>query len=99
MASPNNSFACLMTARADDLLIGIVAGLADEPFPFRPVLDGPGGIVSDLPARRLSRGAGGRVPFIAGTVLDEGLIVLMLTDQHAHNQHRDGFHSARHSDQ
>jgi acetylcholinesterase len=64
-----------MTATADDLLIGTVAGLAYEQFPFRPVLDGPGGIVSDLPARRLSRGAGGRVPFIAGTVLDEGLFV------------------------
>jgi len=73
-----------MTASADDLLIGMVAGLANEPFPFRPVLDGPGGIMSDLPARRLSRGAGGRVPFMAGTVLDEGLFVLMLTGQHAH---------------
>ena len=68
-----------MTATADDLVIGIVAGLAYEPLPFRPVLDGPGGIVSDLPARRLLRGAGERVPFIAGTVLDEGLFVLVLT--------------------
>jgi hypothetical protein len=47
--------------------------MALELFPFRPVLDGPKGILSDLPAKRLSRGAGGRVPFIAGTVLDEGL--------------------------
>jgi acetylcholinesterase len=49
--------------------------MALEQFPFRPVLDGPGGIISDLPARRLSNGAGGRVPFIAGTVLDEGLFL------------------------
>jgi hypothetical protein len=41
-------------------------------LPFRPVLDGPKGILSDLPARRLLHGAGGRVPFMAGTVLDEG---------------------------
>jgi acetylcholinesterase len=47
--------------------------MAIEQFPFRPVLDGPGGIISDLPTRRLSKGTGGRVPFIAGTVLDEGL--------------------------
>jgi len=46
--------------------------MAIEPFPFRPVLDGHEGIISDLPSRRLSRGAGGRVPFMAGTVLDEG---------------------------
>ncbi len=46
--------------------------MAIELFPFRPVLDGPEGILSDLPSRRLLRGAGGRVPFMAGTVLDEG---------------------------
>ncbi len=46
--------------------------MAIELFPFRPVLDGPEGVLSDLPSRRLLRGAGGRVPFMAGTVLDEG---------------------------
>jgi len=74
-ASPNNAFACLMTASSSDLLVGINAGLAIEQFPFRAVLDGPEGIMSDLPAKRLSRGAGGQIPFIAGTVLDEGPLV------------------------
>jgi hypothetical protein len=68
-----------MSASPSDLIAGTIAGLAIEPYPFRVVLDGPGGMMSDLPARRLSRGAGGRIPFIAGTVLDEGLFVLMLT--------------------
>ena len=67
-----------MSASQADLLAGINAGLAIEPYPFRPVLDGPKGIISDLPAGRLSRGDGGRVPFIAGTNLDEGPFVLML---------------------
>ena len=49
--------------------------MANEKFPFRPALDGPRGIISDLPTRRLSKGTGGRVPFIAGTVLDEGLFL------------------------
>ena len=49
------------------------ASMALEPYAFRPVFDGSKGIISDYPARRLSRGAGGRVPFMAGTVLDEGL--------------------------
>jgi len=49
------------------------ASLAIELYPFRPVLDGPGGILNDSPAKRLSRGAGGRVPLMIGTVLDEGL--------------------------
>ena len=47
--------------------------MAIELFPFRPVLDGNDGIISGQPMKRLSRGAGKRVPFIAGTVLDEGL--------------------------
>jgi acetylcholinesterase len=78
-ASPNNTLACLLATSPSDLLVGEIAGLALELFPFRPVLDGPEGIISDLPAKRLSRGAGGQVPFIAGTVLDEGLFVLALT--------------------
>ena len=48
--------------------------MAIEQFPFRPLLDGPGGIISDLPTRRLSKGTG-RVPLIAGTALDEGLFL------------------------
>ena len=39
------------------------------------VLDGPGGIVSDYPAKRLSSGSGGQVPLMIGTVLDEGLFL------------------------
>jgi acetylcholinesterase len=49
--------------------------MAVDPYAFRPALDGPGGIISDLPAKRLSNGTGGQVPFIAGTVLDEGLFL------------------------
>ena len=49
--------------------------MAIEQFPFRPALDGPRGLLSGHPASRISHGAGGRVPFIAGTVLDEGLFL------------------------
>jgi acetylcholinesterase len=62
-----------MSASSSDLLIGMKAGMAIELFPFRPVLDGSNGIISDQPVKRLARGAGKRVPFMAGTVLDEGL--------------------------
>jgi len=73
-----------MSASASDLLVGINAGLAIELFPFRAVLDGPEGMMSDLPARRLSRGAGGRIPFMAGTVLDEGLFFSEVDGQATH---------------
>ncbi|KAI9448172.1 esterase 1 [Lactarius indigo] len=69
--SPDSTFSCLMSASSSDLLVGARAGMAIELFPFRPVLDGNEGIISGQPVRRLARGAGKRVPFIAGTVLDE----------------------------
>ena len=72
-ASPNDTFACLLSARESDILAALNASLVIEPFPFLPVFDGPGGIISDYPAKRLSRRAGGRVPVMAGTNLDEGL--------------------------
>ena len=58
----------------------MTAAMAIESFPFRPVLDGHGGIISGPPARRLSHGAGGLVPFMAGTVLDEGLFLTIAHD-------------------
>ena len=65
-----------MSASEADILAALNASLAIEPSPFIPVLDGTGGIVSDYPAKRLSRGAGGRVPLMVGTNLDEGLVLL-----------------------
>lgn len=61
-----------MPVSSSDILTAMTAGLAIELFPFRPVLDGPEGLMNDYPSKRLSRGAGGRVPFMAGSVLDEG---------------------------
>jgi len=75
-ASANNTFSCLRSASSSDLVAAINAGLALELYPFRPVLDGPGGIISDYPAKRLSRGASRHVPLMIGTNLDEGLFLL-----------------------
>ncbi|KAI9466877.1 esterase 1 [Lactarius psammicola] len=69
--SPNSTFSCLMSASSSDILVGTKAGMAIELFPYRPVLDGNEGFISGHPVKRLARGAGKRVPFIAGTVLDE----------------------------
>ncbi|KAI9512213.1 extracellular triacylglycerol lipase precursor [Russula earlei] len=72
-ASPNDAFSCLMSANSTDLRTAMNAAMALELFPFRPVLDGLDGILSDHPARRLSYGAGGQIPFMTGTTLDEGV--------------------------
>ena len=74
-ALPNHTFPCLIAADSSDLRAGLKASTAIDPIAFRPVLDGPGNIISDLPARRLSKGTGEGVPYIAGTVLDEGLFL------------------------
>ena len=66
-----------MSASSSHLLVGMGAGMAIEQFPFRPVLDGYEGIVSDRPVNRLARGASKRVLFMARAVLDEGLPLLL----------------------
>jgi hypothetical protein len=52
MATPNDTFTCLMSASKSDFIAGINATLAGGLYPFVPVLDGPGGI-----SERLSREA------------------------------------------
>jgi Carboxylesterase family len=81
-----------MSANSSDLRAAMNAAMAIELFPFRPVLDGPQGIIRDSPARRLSRGAGKQVPFMAGTVLDEGLF-LLCRQPRANNNDRNELHS------
>ena len=74
-ALPNQTFSCLISADSSDLRASLNAAMAIERFPFHPALDGSRGLLSGHPASRLSHGAGGRVPFIVGTVLDEGLFL------------------------
>ena len=64
----------MLAATSDEILVGEEAALAygQQQFPFIPIIDGSEGLVPDLPSLRLRAGAGNRVPFIAGTVLDEG---------------------------
>ena len=84
-----------MSANASDILTGINATISTGLFPFQflPVLDGPGGIVSDSPAKRLSRGAGGQAPLMLGASLDEGLFY-QLDKYQTHVMNRDDFLSA-----
>ncbi|KAH9977926.1 Alpha/Beta hydrolase protein [Lactifluus volemus] len=54
---------------SSDLLAGMNAAMAIELFPFRPVLDGPHGLIRESPAKRLSGGAGRQVPFMLARFL------------------------------
>ena len=47
---------------------------ANEGFPWVPTIDGPGGILPDFPSVLFKNGHFAKLPFIAGTNLDEGKI-------------------------
>ena len=68
------TFTCLRNATTAALLSSWEAAVDVIPdlFPFVPVVDGPGGLLPDIPANLLTEGNFSRIPFIAGTVLDEG---------------------------
>nr|VWO94947.1 Carboxylic ester hydrolase (EC [Ganoderma boninense] len=73
-AAPGSTFACMRNATTSDLLSSweAVAAAFPEPFLFVPVIDGPGGLLPDLPSKLLAAGNFSKIPFVAGTVLDEG---------------------------
>ncbi|KAJ7059262.1 extracellular triacylglycerol lipase precursor [Mycena amicta] len=76
LVNSSTTFACLQNANSSELLSGFAASLAeeDETFPWDPVLDGPGGLIPDLPSVLFKRGQFARLPFISGTNLDEGTV-------------------------
>lgn len=65
---------CLRNATTDALLSSWEAAVNVIPdlFHFVPVVDGPGGLLPDIPSNLLATGNFSKIPFIAGTVLDEG---------------------------
>ncbi|CAK5278299.1 unnamed protein product [Mycena citricolor] len=74
LAGTHSTFSCLRNATTQELLDSFNAAFAGsaEPYPWDPVIDGPQGLIPDLPSRLLAQGKFSRVPFIAGTNLDEG---------------------------
>ncbi|KAM6501326.1 extracellular triacylglycerol lipase precursor [Amanita muscaria] len=76
LATTGNTFSCLQAANSSDIIQGLLVSITESPemFPWPPVLDGPNGVVPDYASRRFLRGEFARLPFIAGTNLDEGTI-------------------------
>ena len=70
----SDTFGCLRKATSGDILTGLLAAIKESPelFAFDPTIDGKGGIYPDIASRLLSKGHFARLPFIAGTNLDEG---------------------------
>jgi len=53
-----------------------------EFFPFQPVIDGPDGLIPDIPSKLLAEGRFSKLPFMSGTNKDEGTL---FTSQSADN--------------
>ncbi|KAK7040283.1 hypothetical protein VNI00_009750 [Paramarasmius palmivorus] len=70
---PGNSFTCLRTTNSTSLLHGIGVSLAqaNEYYPWVPVVDGPSGLLPELPSKMYARGQFAKIPFISGNNLDE----------------------------
>ena len=73
-AQPNDSFSCLRRANVTSLVAATAVAYAksSEQFPFQPAIDGPGGVLPDLPSKLWDRGRFAKIPFLAGTCEDEG---------------------------
>ncbi|KAJ7106522.1 esterase 1 [Mycena epipterygia] len=71
-----STFGCLRNANTTEIFKGLSAAMAEsnELFPWDPVIDGPGGLLPDLPSVLLKRGQFARLPFITGTNQDEGTL-------------------------
>ncbi|KAJ7111474.1 extracellular triacylglycerol lipase precursor [Mycena epipterygia] len=80
-ATSGFTFGCLQNANTTEIFQGLSAAMSDanEEFPWDPVIDGPGGLIPDLPSVLFKRGQFSRLPFIAGTNLDEGTLFIPTT--------------------
>ncbi|KAF8650362.1 hypothetical protein AX16_005275 [Volvariella volvacea WC 439] len=73
VANTANTFDCIRQADEAAIFQGIVTAIenASEQFPFKPNLDGEGGLVRELPSEIFKKGGFARLPFIVGTNLNE----------------------------
>ena len=73
-APTDNTFGCLQTANVENIVSAAAATQNESSYValFAPVLDGPGGLLPALPSEIWEKGTFARLPFIAGTNLDEG---------------------------
>lgn len=75
--STTESFGCLRTANVTTIINAgnDALGATEEEFAFVPVIDGPGGIVPDLPSVLYSQGHFAKVALLTGQNTDEGKFI------------------------
>lgn len=75
--SSTDIFNCLRLANTSTILAAEASAIAstDEFFPFQPVIDGPNGLIPDIPSQLLAQGRFSKLPFMSGTNKDEGVYI------------------------
>ncbi|KAJ3802306.1 esterase 1 [Lentinula aff. detonsa] len=78
LSETNNTFGCLQSVNTTAILDGllIAENEAPEEIPWSPAIDGEGGFMPELPSLLFSKGTFAKIPFIAGTNLDEGTLFI-----------------------
>ncbi|SJK98002.1 uncharacterized protein ARMOST_01258 [Armillaria ostoyae] len=70
---------CLQSVNSSAIYQGLLEAIAQstmtEAHPFNPNIDGPSGLLPDLPSRLWAQGRFAKLPFISGTNLDEGTVL------------------------
>ena len=74
MAHSTDAFGCLRKVNSSNILTGLLTAIEEAPelFAFDLTIDGPNGLYPDIASRFLPGGHFARLPFIAGTNLEEG---------------------------
>ncbi|KAK0450541.1 triacylglycerol lipase 3 [Desarmillaria tabescens] len=87
VAGTQSTFDCLLQANTSAIYQGFSESyaLAIERYPFVPSLDGPSGLLPDLPPHLWENGEFARLPFISGTNLDEGRLLERLLELYPDN--------------
>jgi acetylcholinesterase len=78
LTTSSRTFDCLARANSTEMFLGVNTAIAKSPsgFGFAPTIDGYKGLLPAVPSWLLPWGHFARIPFIAGTNLDEGMIFL-----------------------
>ncbi|KAJ7579028.1 esterase 1 [Mycena floridula] len=78
LAQSGNTFGCMKGANSTAILQALLqaAAQASDLFPWAPTLDGRSGLYPELPSIRFGKGHFARLPFIAGTNLDEATLFM-----------------------
>ncbi|TEB32785.1 extracellular triacylglycerol lipase precursor [Coprinellus micaceus] len=75
ISTSGSAFGCLQAASAQEIAAAVMVSSSNTDFPWDPTVDfGRGSVLQDYPSQLYAKGKFSRLPFIAGTNLDDGTV-------------------------